>query len=107
MSKISKMIILIESIFWWDYNSREAPLRGYRYKNYLPLETIDDIVDQFNYIGFNDLCIYPETDQGVMNTIERLQDLDDLDMVFYFPNSTDKGLWAVYSGHTNQNQTGK
>ena len=84
--KISKIIILIESYFWWDRN-------GYRSGNYLPLETIDDLLDQFNYIGFNDLCIYPPYK----------------DMAIYKdPYSKDtKGIFAVYYGHTNESQTGK
>jgi len=85
------MIILIESAFLWDLKPA-----GYRYDNDLPLETIDDLVDQFNYVGFNDLCIYIEFGQWE-------------DLAFYQdPNSIDtKGIPAVYYGHTNQNQTGK
>jgi len=81
------MIILIESSFWWDVGV------GYRKGNYLPLETTDDLIDQFNYVGFNDLCIYPPT----------------TDMVSYKDASSKdtKGIVAVYPGHTNQNQTGK
>ena len=45
------------------------------------------------YTGFNDLCIYPPS----------------TDMAGYKdPNSKDtKGIFSVYYGHTNQNQTGK
>ena len=86
LGKNSEMIILIESYFEWDRN-------GYRSGNYLPLETIDDLLDQFNYIGFNDLCIYPPYK----------------DMAFYKdPSGIDtKGIAAVYYGHTNENRTGK
>jgi len=59
MLKTSKMIILIESHFWWDYYYYYDNRKGYRKGTYLPLETIDDLVDHFNYVGFNDLCIYP------------------------------------------------
>jgi len=92
MFKISIMIILIKSWFWWDYKWPGLP-DGYRTGNYLPLETIDDLVDQFNYVGFNDLCIYPRVS----------------DMAGYKdPSNTDtKGIFAVYYGHTNQNQKGK
>jgi len=98
MLKISIMLIRIESYFWWDYKrpgiagGPEFP-DGYRKGNYLPLETIDDLLDQFNYVGFNDLCIYPP----------------NKDMAVYKdPGSNDtKGIYAVYYGHTNQNQTGK
>jgi len=87
MSEISSMIILIDSWdFWWN-------MRGYRYEKYLPLETIDDLLDQYNYVGFNDLCIYPH----------------DYDMAFYKnPRRKEtKGIAGVYHGHTTQNQTGK
>jgi len=87
------MIILIESgTLWWDY-SYSSNLNGYRKGNYLPLETIDDLIDQFNYVGFNDLCIYPA----------------DKYMAFYKDPSSQatKGIMAVYYGHTNENQTGK
>jgi len=87
------MIILIERVFWWDYS--DITIAGHRYEKYLPLQTIDDLLDQFNYVGFTDLCIYPHTDME--------------NMKFYNnPASTDsKGISAVYYGHTNQNQTGK
>jgi len=91
MSKISRMIILIKSYFWWDFGVSLYP--GYRTGTYLPLETIDDLLDQFNYVGFNDLCIYsPWTDMAAYKD----------------PSIKDtKGIPAVYSGHTNKNQTGK
>jgi len=85
-TKISKIIILIESWFWWDR-------AGYRKGNYLPLETIDDLLDQFNYVGFNDLCIYPP-----MKDMAVYKDASSKDT---------KGILGVYYGHTNQNRTGK
>jgi len=91
MSKHSKRIILIESMFWWDFNDFSTTI-GYRNGNYLPLETIDDLLDQFNYTGFTDLCIYPPR-----NRIAIYKD----------PSSKDTKGIAVYMGHTNQNQTGK
>jgi len=98
-SKISKLIILIERYFWWDRDGIHDIIDGYSknkgYRNgiYLPLETIDDLLDQFNYVGFNDLCIYPPKK----------------DMAFYKDPSSKhtKGIVAVYYGHTNENQTGK
>jgi len=92
------MIILIDSFFWWDADliTSEVPWEhnvGYRKRTYLSLKTIDDLVDQFNYVGFNDLCIYPPN-----SDMARYND----------PGSTDtKGIEAVYYGHTYQNQTGK
>jgi len=87
------MIILIGSRFWWDYYNVDWA-SGYRVGEYLPLETIDDLVNQFNYVGFNDLCIYPP----------------DTDMAFYEDATSKKyakGIEAVYYGHTTANQTGK
>jgi len=86
MSRNNKIIILIERLFYWD-------IKGYREGNYLPLETIDDLVEQFNYVGFNDLCIYP-----VWSDLATYMD----------PMSRDtKGIEFVYYGHTNKNQSGK
>ena len=63
---VKDVIILIESFFWWDryddddYDSfgydfysdyYDVYEGGYRKGNYLPLETIDDLVAQFNYTG--------------------------------------------------------
>jgi len=95
MSKISKMIILIESLFWWDFWGIRGGERhpGYRNGNYLPLETIDDLLDQYNYTGFNDLCIYPQQ--------------KSMAVYIDWSNTDTKGIYAVYAGHTNQNQTGK
>ena len=87
------MVILIErSNYWWDYRPR-GPIVGYRTGNYLSLETIDDLVYQYNYVGFNDLCIYAP----------------NADMAPYTNSSSPdtKGIYAVYYGHTNQNQKGK
>ena len=96
MSKISEMIILIESVFWWDYTYNsyfDGLIAGYRKGNYLPLETIGDLVDQYNYVGFSDLCNYPPN-----KDMTKVRD----------PSSKDtKGIYAVYYGHTNQNQSGK
>ena len=89
MSNINKMIILIKSLFWWDFSWDPV----YRYKKYLPLETIDDLVDQYNYVGFNDLCIYPER--------------PDMAMYKNASSKDTKGIMSVYYGHTNNNQTGK
>jgi len=86
--KNSEIIILIESSFWWDRENN-----GYRNGNYFSLETIDDLVYQFNYVGFNDLCIYPPSPDMAMYTDPR--------------SKHTKGILAVYYGHTNQNQIGK
>jgi len=103
MTKLSKIIILTESRFWWDsftpgtFGINRPP--PYRAGNYLPLETIDDLIDQFNYVGFNDLCIYPPMDNNHASK----------DLALYRDPSLKytKGIWGVYYGHTNQNQTGK
>ena len=87
------MLILIESRFWWDYNNHGWTPAGYRNGTYLPLETIEDLLDQFNYRGFTDLCIYPE-----LSEMAAYEDPSNKDT---------KGIYTVFPGHTVQNQTGK
>ena len=63
---------------------------GDRYPKYLPFETIDDLVDQYNYVGYHDVCIYPSIK----------------DMVSYRLENRPKGVRFVYQGHSDSNQTG-
>jgi len=122
ISKIIKIIILIESHFLWDNNMQtgrvpvySTVLHGYitdyrtayRIGNYLPLETIDDLVDQFNYVGFNDLCIYPDLNLNADEPDYEPEDLGDLAFYNDPTRPETKGIEAVYYGHTNRNQTGK
>ena len=73
--------------FWWDFHA------GYRSLNYLPFKNISDLVDQFNYVGFHDVCIYPNNNQ--------LAPYKD-------PMSNEtKGIPFVIGGHISNNQTGK
>ena len=65
---------------------------GYRFQKYLPFETINDIIDQFNYVGYHDVCIYPS-----MSYLSRSSDR----------TNNMKGLAHVHVGHLEKNQTGK
>jgi len=53
------------------------------------LETIDDLIAQFNLLGFIDLCIYPPA----------------RDMVSYSGGKAGPNKF-VYNGHSKQNRTG-
>lgn len=84
-------------MFYW--NGKE-----YREGDYLPLETIDDLVDQFNYIGFHDLCIYPPTSDMAQYGL-KYKKITEKNITVV--NYDLKGINAVYYGHTTHNQTGK
>ena len=68
------------------------PKVGYRYQKYLPFETIDDLIDQFNYVGYHDVCIYPPWKDMAMYPQDKVNDY--------------KGLLVVHPGHSEENQTG-
>ena len=73
-------------MLWWN----ELNEKGALYQQYLPFQTIDDLVDQFNYVGYHDVCIYPLR--------------KDLTM---YDNIQAKGVTYVHYGHAVENQTGK
>jgi len=66
---------------------------GYRQNKYFPFSTSSDIIDQFNYIGFLDVCIYPGGNQ-----LSLYKDPDD---------PATKGIRYVFGGFIQNNQTGK
>ena len=77
----------------WDFAYGDDNSLGYRLYNYLPFTNISDLVDQFNFVGFHDVCIYPNDNQ--------LAPYKD-------PSSNKtKGIGHVMSGYINNNQTGK
>ena len=88
-------IFILARVLWWDwrnwygYDNWDA----YRYEKYLPFQTIDDLIDQFNYVGYHDVCIYPSRSSLTDNTLV---------------NTTDdrKGVRYVHAGHSVENQTG-
>ena len=65
---------------------------GYRFQKYLPFETIDDIIDQFNYVGYHDVCIYPSKNYLSRSSIKMRNII---------------GLYHLHAGHLEKNQTGK
>ena len=72
----------------WDVFNED----GYRFQKYLPFETIDDLIYQFNYVGYHDVCIYPPTEDLSMSSNR---------------TGNQKGLYQVYYGHFEKDQTGK
>ena len=70
----------------WDYNHF-----GFRRGNYFPFNSTSDLIDQFNFIGYHDVCIYPSIS----------------DMAEYPSDNIVKGVKNVYPGHQVENQTGK
>jgi len=77
----------------WDYKTRPEYHDNYRRYEYWPLENIDDLIKQFNYVGFHDLCIYPRTQYDVSNTKRGY-------------NLTTKGLHRVAHGYFRRNSSG-
>ena len=71
---------------WWDFGA------GYRKHKYFSLSNSYDMIDQFNFVGYSDVCIYPKEDQLSPNL-----DPDDL---------TTKGTKYVFGGFIQNNQTG-
>ena len=65
---------------------------GYRKGKYFPFSNISDLIDQFNYVGYHDVCNYPGNDQlaVIRNTGE----------------THTKGVHYIIGGHVQQNHTG-
>ena len=77
----------------WDFKETGWDVDGYRQNRYMPFRNINDLINQFNYIGYHDVCIYPPMG----------------DMAYYPDNKVNdyKGVHLVYYGHSEKNQTGK
>jgi len=75
---------------WWDNNY------GERVYQYFPFSNISDIIDQFNYVGFHDVCNYPGT-----------QDLTPYKQSLLYNLTASKGIGAVIGGYSERNSTGK
>jgi len=58
----------------------------------IPFSNTSDIIDQFNYFGFSDICIYPADNQ-----VSRYKDPTD---------PATKGIKYVFGGFIQNNQTG-
>ena len=82
----------------WDAHSDETSEdidlyeMPYRLYDYFPLENIDDLINQYNYAGFHDICIYPELS-------ENIPAVHDPEL------STTKGLSYLFGGYVSQNST--
>ena len=76
----------------WNYDHTQF---GYRRNNYWPIDNITDLIKQYNYIGFHDICIYPT-----------LAGLIDYTLVTWPWQLSTKGLRAVYHGYAVRNNTG-
>ena len=77
---------------YWDKSSG-IDEGGYRQFKYLPLSDIPDLLDQFNYVGYHDVCI-----RRADNDVSFIKNPDDL---------TTKGVQFVMKGHISHNQSGK
>jgi len=71
---------------WWDF---EAGFRKYKRYNF---STSSDIIDQYKFTGFTDVCVYPGANQ--------LSPIKDP------TNITTKGIKYVFGGFIQNNQTG-
>ena len=77
----------------WDYQMKVYTPKAYRKEKYWPLENITDLINQFNYVGFHDICIYPRHWYDTSNT-KRAWD----------PHT--KGLHKVAHGYGVRNSSG-
>ena len=66
--------------------------RGYRFQEHWPLNSIDDLLNQYNYAGYHDICNYPR-----YSSVSSILNLD-------IPSS--KGLPYVYPGYVERNSSG-
>ena len=53
------LINCMKRYVYWDFNG------GYRKHKYFSFSNISDLIDQYNYIGYHDVCVYPGNDQLV------------------------------------------
>jgi len=79
--------------FYWDYHGVHPA--GYREKQYFPFSNISDLIDQFNYVGYHDVCIYPGDYQLSPTVDNRCPTLQP-----------PKGIRYVFGGHIYKNRTG-
>ena len=77
----------------WDYAPQRRYRQPHRRYKYWPLENINDLIKQFNYVGFHDICLYP---RNVYDTAETV----------YSWNFGNKGLNRVINGYTDRNSSG-
>ena len=95
----SRQLLAKEKIGWndildgegglvWDYGNQ-----GYRRHQYWSFDNITDLIKQYNYIGYHDVCIYPRSKFDLPHA----SNSDQL---------TSKGLDRVSSGYAVKNNSG-
>ena len=83
-----------EGLLTWDYKATNDQRRdSYRRYKYWSMENITDLLTQYNYVGFHDVCIYPRVYQDTVT----LRDTHRLQT---------KGLNLVAKGYAVDNSSG-
>ena len=78
----------------WNYDTRsDRHWKPYRKFNYWPLENITDLIEQYNYVGFHDMCIYPRI----------YSDQSNIGRTW---NSATKGVYRLAHGYAQTNSSG-
>ena len=81
----------------WDFQLDFAMVdqvpQSYRRYKYWPLKNITDLLKQYNYVGFHDICIYPRV-------------MDDMTKAFKAGRLASKGLNRVAHGYAVKNSSG-
>ena len=80
----------------WNAYTFNRPLSNTHYQQYWNLSNLDNLIDQFNFVGYHDVCNYPET-----------SDLDVFPYLFpdLFPVAG-KGFYYMYPGYNERNSSG-
>ena len=78
----------------WDAAIRRNVRQSYRRYKYWPLENIKDLITQYNYVGFHDICIYPRLFYDTADAME-------------YWNFETKGLAKIINGYTERNTSGQ
>ena len=77
----------------WDFKARPGYRDPYRRFKYWSLENITDLIKQFNYVGYHDVCIYPRIQYDISDARN-------------YHCITSKGLYRVFHGYGYHNSSG-
>ena len=81
---------------WHDWNGKGGLLwddyENERKHNYMPMENMQDFIDQFNFVGYHDICNY--------------FDVDDIEQILD-PQNGAKGMRKIVPGYARTNSTGQ